>query len=80
MTHCGALSSSSSSPAAITTGGITIGSSVTSSMAAVAFGFFSLTQTTVGSISAITTAAVIAAISSDVTSGERTALLLMIWP
>ena len=74
------MSSSSSRPAAITTGGITIGSSVTSSMAVVALGFFSLTQTTVGSISTITIAALIAAISSDVTSGDRTALLLMISP
>ena len=49
-------------------------------MAAVALGFFSLTQTTVGSISRITIAALIAAISSDVTSGDRTALLLMISP
>ncbi len=49
-------------------------------MAAVAFGSFRRTHTTVGSISTITIAAVIAAISSDVTSGERTAVLLMIWP
>ena len=45
-------------------------------MAVVAWGFFSLTQTTVGSISRITIAALITAISSDVTSGDADRLVV----
>ena len=49
-------------------------------MNAVALGFFSLTQTTVGSMSRITITALIPAIFSEVTSGDRTSLLRMISP